>query len=69
MLKWKSIHEGESGVICVSLGHNISRIIISIHVQKNYNDIFLGFPSDMLVKKGITTLEFTSRHDSKIENQ
>ena len=67
--KCKRFHEGEPGVICADIGHNISRIIITIHVHKLDNALCLGLPSAILVKNMRTALEFTGRHDSQIDNR
>ena len=53
----------------MALGHNISRIIITIYFHKLGHFLCLGFPSAMIIENVILTLEFTSRHDSQIKNK
>ena len=67
--KYKRLREGEPGVICVALGQNISRILITIHMHKLDHFLCLGFHSAMVVKNTRTALKFTIRHGSWIDNR
>ena len=59
----------EPGVRCTDLGQNISRILITIHLQKLDNALCLGFPSAMIIENVRSALEFTGRHANIIDNQ
>ena len=62
------LHDEETGVRCAAIGHNISRILITIHVQKLDNELSSGFHSVMIIENLISTLEFIVNHDSQIDN-
>ena len=67
--KYKRLHEGGPGARCTDIGHNISRIIITINLHKLDNYLRLVFPSAMVVKNVRKALEFTGRNDSQIDSR
>ena len=48
---------------------NFIRILITIHVHKLDNSLWLGFPSALIIENVRSLVEFTYSHDSWIDNQ
>ena len=60
---------GEPGVRCATLGHNIGWVLIAINMHKLGNSLSLRFPSTVIFKDVWLALEFSGRHDGRIDNQ
>ena len=69
MPEQESLHEGEPGVICATLGHNIGRVLVAIHMHELDDALILVLPSSVIVHYVQPSLNFYRRHNSRIDNR